>query len=61
LKVLTRIVRKEGTTGVAVQFLSLAPEDQNAIQLYVLGHLKELTPPRDFSDIGRRRWISPSD
>jgi CheY-like chemotaxis protein len=61
LKVRARIARKEGTTGVAIQFIGLAPEEQNAIQLYVLGHLKEVTPDRDFSNIGRRRWISPSD
>jgi CheY-like chemotaxis protein len=61
LRVRARIARKEGSTGIAIQFMGLAPEEQNAIQLYVLGHLKEITPSRDFSDIGRRRWVSPSD
>jgi CheY-like chemotaxis protein len=34
------IVRKEGTERVAVEFRDLAPEDQNAIQLYVMGRLE---------------------
>ena len=41
LKVRARIVRKEGTERIGTEFIDLAPEDQNAIQLYVMGHLKE--------------------
>lgn len=39
LNLRARIVRKEGTERVAVEFLGLAPEDQNAIQLCVMGRL----------------------
>jgi len=59
LNVLARIVRKEGTDRFAVEFVALAPEDQNAIQLYVMGRLKDLTPVRDLSGIGMRRLYSP--
>ena len=58
LSVLARIVRKEGTERVAIAFLGLTPEDQNAIQLYVLGRLKDLTPPRNLSGIGMHRLFS---
>ena len=44
LNVRARIVRKEGNERVAVEFLGLAPEDQNAIQVYVTGHLESLRP-----------------
>jgi CheY-like chemotaxis protein len=59
LNVLARIVRKEGTERVGIGFIALAPEDQNAIQLYVMGRLKDLTPPRDLSNIGMHRLFSP--
>ena len=59
LSVLARIVRKEGTARVGVEFIGLAPEDHNAIQLYVIGRLKDLTPPRDLSDIRMHRLFSP--
>ena len=59
LNVIARIVRKEGTDRFAVEFVALAPEDQNAIQLYVMGRLKDLTPARDFSGIGMRRLFNP--
>jgi CheY-like chemotaxis protein len=59
LNVLARIVRKEGTERVAVAFIGLAPEDLNAIQLYVLGRLKDLTRPRDLSNIGMHRLFNP--
>jgi CheY-like chemotaxis protein len=59
LNVLARIVRKEGTERVGVGFIGLAPEDHNAIQLYVLGRLKDLTPPRDLSNIGMHRLYTP--
>jgi CheY-like chemotaxis protein len=44
LNVRARIVRKEGNERVAVEFVGLAPEDQNAIQVYVTGHLESLKP-----------------
>lgn len=59
LNVLARIARKEGTERVGVGFVALAPEDLNAIQLYVLGRLRDLTPPRDLSNIGMRRLFTP--
>ncbi len=59
LNVLARIVRKEGTERVGVAFIGLAPEDLNAIQLYVMGRLKDLTPARDLSGIGMHRLFSP--
>jgi CheY-like chemotaxis protein len=59
LNVLARIARKEGTERVGVGFSGLAPEDRNAIQLYVMGRLKDLTPPRDLSGTGMRRLFSP--
>ena len=59
LNVLARIVRKEGTERVAVALIGLAPEDLNAIQLYVMGRLKGSTPRRDLSGIGMHRLFSP--
>lgn len=59
LNVLARIARKEGTDRFGVGFVGLAPEAHNAIQLYVMGRLKDLTPPRDFSGIGMRRLFNP--
>jgi CheY-like chemotaxis protein len=59
LNVVARIVRKEGTARVGIEFIGLAPEHHNAIQLYVLGRLKDLTPPRDLSGIGMRRLFGP--
>jgi len=44
LNVRARIIRKEGNERVAVEFVGLAPEDQNAIQVYVTGHLESLKP-----------------
>ncbi len=55
LNVRARIVRKETTERVGVEFIDLAPEDQNAIHLYVMGRMKEHTPERDFSGIQMRR------
>jgi CheY-like chemotaxis protein len=49
LKVGARIVRKEGQERVAVAFGELAAEELNAIQLYVMGRLKDLTPRRDLA------------
>lgn len=36
-----RIIRKEGSASVGVEFVGLEPEDINAIQIYVTGRLKE--------------------
>jgi CheY-like chemotaxis protein len=54
LHVRARSVRKEGTDRVAVEFTDLAPEDQNAIQLYIMGRLKPPTPQRAVADFGPR-------
>ena len=55
LNVRARIVRKEGTLRVAIEFIGLAPEDQNAIQLYVMGRLVNgQTPTREQS---RSWWL----
>jgi hypothetical protein len=59
LNVLARITRKEGTDRFGAGFTGLAPEDHNAIQLYVMGRLMDLTPPRDLSGIGMRRLFNP--
>jgi CheY-like chemotaxis protein len=59
LKVPAKIARKEESERVGIGFIRLAPEDQNAIQLYVMGRLKDLTPQRDFSGIGMRRLFNP--
>lgn len=54
MNVRARIVRKEGNERVAVEFVGLAPEDQNAIQVYVTGHLVGgPTSPREVS----RHWL----
>jgi len=55
LNVRARIVRKEGTLRAAIEFIGLAPEDQNAIQLYVMGRLVNgQTPTRELS---RSWWL----
>jgi CheY-like chemotaxis protein len=60
LHVLARIARKEVNERVAVAFIGLAPEEQNAIQLYVLGRLRDNAPRRDhLSDIGMPRFFRP--
>jgi CheY-like chemotaxis protein len=51
LKVHGRIIRKEAGDRLGLEFVALAPEDKNAIQLYVLGRLKELTPARRVADL----------
>lgn len=55
LKVVARIVRKEGLASVGIEFVALKPEDRNAIQLYITGHLGDVKSSRDFSDVGMRR------
>lgn len=55
VNVLARIVRKEGTERVGVDFIRLAPEHQNAIHLYLAGRRQEPQPQRDVSRLGARR------
>jgi hypothetical protein len=55
LKVQARVVRKEGAERFGVEFIGLELEHQNAIQLYVTGHLESLTPRE--SPIGPRRMF----
>jgi CheY-like chemotaxis protein len=59
LNVVARIVRTEGTERVGMEFIGLAPEDLNAIQLYVMGRLRDVTRDRDLSDVRMRRLFSP--
>jgi CheY-like chemotaxis protein len=59
LNLRARIVRKEGTERVAIEFIDLAPEDQNAIQLYVMGQLKEQTPQRGLQGTQMHRLFRP--
>ena len=58
LNVRAKIVRKEGNEKVGLQFVDLAPEDRNAIQLYIIGRLKEQSQPREESHITKpsRLW-----
>jgi CheY-like chemotaxis protein len=60
MRVLARIVRKEGNERVGMAFVDLAPECKNAIQLYVMGRLKEITPKREL-DSGPRGMFIPKD
>jgi CheY-like chemotaxis protein len=46
LNVRARIARKDSRGCVGVEFNDLAPEDRNAIQLYILGRLRTQAPPR---------------
>ena len=59
LSVNGRIVRTEEPDRFAVEFVNLAAEDKNAIQLYVMGRLTDLTPERDFASIGSRKAFHP--
>jgi CheY-like chemotaxis protein len=59
LKVAGRIVRKESPDRLGVGFIGLAPEELNAVQLYVMGRLRDLTPQRDLSQIGMHRLFKP--
>jgi CheY-like chemotaxis protein len=59
LNVRARIVRNEGTERIGAEFIDLAREDENAIQLYVMGHLKESTRTRDLPDMRMRRLFDP--
>jgi CheY-like chemotaxis protein len=58
-KVVGRVVRKESPDGLGVGFIGLAPEELNAVQLYVMGRLRDLTPQRDLSQIGMNRLFKP--
>jgi CheY-like chemotaxis protein len=60
LNVRGRIVRR-GAEHVGIEFIDLAPEANNAIQLYVMGRLKDLTPPRELSGIGMNTLFIPKD
>lgn len=57
-----RIARKEGNDGydrLAVEFHAVTPEAQNAIELYVLGRMKDLSRPREIPGIAKRRPTHP--
>ena len=56
LSVSARVVRKEDKRTAAVEFLELAPENRNAIQLYILGRLKGEERPKDLQGIKLPRW-----
>jgi hypothetical protein len=57
LNVRARIVRKEGAQRVGMEFIGLAPEDENAIQVYVMGRLAGPTPTKEIADMRMRRLI----
>ena len=58
--VLARIARKEGAERIAVAFVNLTREDQNAIHLYVTGQTKDSSPPKSPLDMRPRR-LFPSN
>lgn len=57
--VLARVVRKEGTERIAVGFVDLKREEQNAIHLYVTGQSKDSSRPKGPMDMGPRRLFRP--
>jgi len=57
LQVLARIVRKDANERIGMGFIGLAPEEQNAVQLYVLGRLDALTPKRSVTDLRPSRRL----
>jgi two-component system chemotaxis response regulator CheY len=59
LNVVASIVRKEETELIGVAFIALAPEDVNAIHVYVTGRMKELTRKDYLSDTRPRRLFKP--
>ncbi len=61
LDVIARIVRREEDERAGVEFVGLAPEDVNAIQVYVLGRLKDPSrPAREFlAETGPRKPYAP--
>ena len=56
LQAQAQIIRKEGNERVAIEFTNLALEHQNAIQLYVTGHLESLKP-RETLNLKPRRMF----
>jgi CheY-like chemotaxis protein len=58
LNVRARIVRKEASGGVGVEFVGLQIEDRNAIQLYIMGHLREQKHARDLPDSRMHRLLT---
>lgn len=50
-----RIIRREGAKSMGVEFIDLTPEDQNAIQLYVMGRLAS-GPTRE-REASRPWWL----
>lgn len=54
-----RIIRKEAHDRVAFEFHDLAPEDRNAIQVYVTGHLTDREGRPETADFGPRRVFRP--
>ena len=59
LNLRARIIRKEGNERVAFEFIELAPEDRNAIEVYVTGHLTDLEVHRESTEFGPRRVFRP--
>jgi CheY-like chemotaxis protein len=53
-----RIVRKEEEKRVAVEFVDLARENQNALRVYVMGHAKEDKPAQYSPDFRNRRVLN---
>jgi CheY-like chemotaxis protein len=58
LSVQARVIRKEGIERMGVEFVGLTPENRNAIQLYVTGHLESLEP-RESTSFAPRRMFHP--
>jgi CheY-like chemotaxis protein len=58
LRVQARVIRKEGTDRLGVEFIGLTPENRNSIQLYVTGHLESLEP-RESPNFAPRRMFHP--
>ena len=61
LNVLARIVRQEEARSVGLEFIGLAPEQQNAIQLYIIGRLRGPERPRNSSFVRTRRLLDRFD
>jgi hypothetical protein len=54
-----RVVRRQASEHIGVDFIDLAPEDRNAIQLYVMGRLSEHKQPRSTPDFRVRGVFNP--
>ncbi len=59
LNVQAGITRKEVTERVAVEFIRLAQEDKNAIEVYVMGHMREFARTAKDLSLGPRRIFGP--